>query len=218
MWGKEAIPALSRIPAARARLCGVERLLATVVVAVVVFATTNVDDLVVLTFFFMATRNDGRLRAWQVVAGQAAGIAALTASAAVAAIGLLVMPGRWIGLLGVFPLAIGLWKLAGAIRRAPGQDTAASVVTGLSGVAAVAVVNGADNITIYTPLLRSLAASQVLITLAVFAAMIGLWCAVAAWLASRLAAIAAIRRLSHLLVPVVLIAIGAIILTRSAIG
>jgi cadmium resistance protein CadD (predicted permease) len=196
----------------------VERLLATVAVAVIVFATTNVDDLVVLTFFFMATRNDGRLRTWQVVAGQAAGVTILTASAAVAAIGLLVVPGRWIGLLGVFPLAIGLWKLAAAIRHPPHRDTAVSVVSGLSGVAAIAIINGADNITIYTPLLRNLAASQVLITLAVFAAMIGLWCAAAAWLASRLAAIAVIRRLSHLLVPVVLIAIGAIILTRSAVG
>jgi cadmium resistance protein CadD (predicted permease) len=194
----------------------VQRLLATIPVAIVVFATTNIDDLVVLTFLFMAARDGGRLRAWQVAAGQAAGIAVLTASAAAAAAGLLIVPARWTGLLGVLPLTLGLWKLTAAIRHPPSQDTPASMVTSLGGVAAVAVINGADNIAIYTPLLRTLTAAQILITLATFAAMIAIWCAAAAWLASRLAAITAIQRLSHRLVPIILITIGTIILITAA--
>lgn len=201
-----------------ARLSVVVPLLATIPVAVVVFAVTNVDDLVVLTFMFMASRAGGRLRTWQVVAGQATGIAVLTASAAVAAIGMLIVPTRWVGLLGLVPLAMGLWKLITGARSAPDRDTPASAAMGLSGVAAVAIVNGADNITIYTPLLRTLTTPQVLMTLAVFAAMIGLWCAAAAWLASRLAAITTIRRFGRRLLPITLIVIGAVILARSAIG
>jgi cadmium resistance protein CadD (predicted permease) len=184
----------------------------------VVFATTNVDDLIVLTFLFMASRAEGRLQPWQVVAGQAAGVAVLVGSAAIAAVGLFIVPARWVGLLGLFPLAIGIWRLIGAIRKAPEANTPTSVAAGLSGIAGVAIINGADNITIYTPLFRNLEVGEILVTLAVFVGMIGVWCAAAAWLGSHLATIAAIRRFSYRLVPIALIAIGAIILTRSAIS
>ena len=93
-------------------------LLTTIVTAVVVFAATNLDDLVVLSFLFLVSRAGGRrLRPWQVLAGQAVGIAVLIASAAVAAVGLVIAPTRWIGLLGLFPLGLGLWRLIGAIRH-----------------------------------------------------------------------------------------------------
>jgi cadmium resistance protein CadD (predicted permease) len=193
-----------------------ERLLMTIATAIVVFAATNVDDLVVLSFLFLVSRADGRLRPWQVVAGQAVGIAVLIASAAVAAVGLVIVPTRWIGLLGLFPLGLGLWRLIAAIRhQPPDNDAPASVAAGLSGVAGVAIINGADNITIYTPMFRHLDAGEVVVTLVVFVAMIAIWAVAAAWLGSHLAAIAAIRRLSHQWVPIVLIAIGAIILTQS---
>jgi cadmium resistance protein CadD (predicted permease) len=195
-----------------------EHLLLTIPTAVVVFATTNIDDFVVLTFLFMASRADQRLRTWQVVAGQAAGVAVLVASAAIAAIGLVIVPSRWVGLLGLFPIGLGLWRLIAAMGKASEHDAPATVAAGLSGVAGVAIINGADNITIYTPIFHSLKPGEVLVTLAVFMAMIGVWCAAAAWLGSHLAAITAIQRFSHRLVPIVLITIGAIILTRSAIG
>lgn len=193
-------------------------LLVTLPAAVVVFASTNVDDLLVLTMLFLASRAAGTPRPWQVVAGQCAGIAVLVASSAVAAVGLLVVPTRWVGLLGLVPLGFGLWRLAGAMRRAPAGDAPSSVAAGLTGVAGVAIINGADNVAIYTPMFRTLETGDVLVTLAVFAGMVGVWCAAAAWLGSHLGAIAAVRRFGRWLVPVVFIAIGAIILARSAIA
>jgi cadmium resistance protein CadD (predicted permease) len=189
----------------------------TVPTAVVVFASTNIDDLVVLTFLFLASREAGKPRPWQVVAGQTAAITVLIASAAVAALGLLIVPTRWVGLLGLVPLALGLWKLIGVMRRAPDGSTPSSVAAGLTGVIGVAVANGGDNIAVYAPLFRSLETAEVLVTLAVFAGMIGVWCAVAAWLGYHLSAVAAVRRFSTRLTPVVFITIGAIILIRSAI-
>jgi cadmium resistance protein CadD (predicted permease) len=186
----------------------VNYLLVTIPTAVVVFAATNIDDLVVLVFLFMVARTDGRLQPWQVVAGQVAGIAVLIASAAIAAIGLVSVPTRWVGLLGLVPLGLGVWRLIGPPRKAPDHDPPASIAAGLSGVAGVAIINGADNITIYTPMFRHLEVGEILVTLTVFVAMIG----------SHLADIVAIRRISHRVVPIILIAIGAIILTQAAIG
>jgi cadmium resistance protein CadD (predicted permease) len=194
-----------------------EHLIVTIPTAAVVFASTNVDDLIVLTFLFLAARAAGRPRPWQVVAGQCAGIAVLVASAAVAALGLFVVPTRLVGLLGLVPLGVGLWKLVGAVRRAPDARPQSTVAAGLLGVVGVAVINGADNVAVYTPLFRSLDVNEALVTLAVFAGMIGVWCAAAAWLGSHLGAVGAIRRFGQHLAPVVFIAIGAVILVRAAV-
>jgi cadmium resistance protein CadD (predicted permease) len=195
----------------------VDHLIVTVPTAAAVFASTNIDDLVVLAFFFLASRAAGKPRPWQVVAGQAVAIAVLVASAAVAALGLFIVPTRWVGLLGMVPLALGLWKLIGAMRKAPDSTTPSSAAAGLTGVVGVAIINGGDNIAVYTPLFRSLETAEVLVTLAVFSGMVGVWCAAAAWLGHHLAAVTAIRRFSYRVTPVVFITIGAVILVRSAI-
>jgi cadmium resistance protein CadD (predicted permease) len=195
----------------------VSHLIVTVSTAAAVFASTNIDDLVVLTFLFLASRAAGRPRRWQVVAGQCVGVAVLVASAAVAALGMVIVPTRWAGLLGLVPLGIGLWKLIGAMRRSPDGGSSSSVAAGLTGVTGVAIVNGADNLAVYAPLFHSLDSAGMVVTLAVFVAMIGVWCAAAAWLGAHLAAVDAIRRLGHLLTPIVFIAIGVLLLARSVI-
>lgn len=58
-------------------------------------------------------------------------------------LGLLVVPARWVGLLGLLPLAFGLWKLVGGMRKAPDADMPSSVAAGLTGVGSVAILNGA---------------------------------------------------------------------------
>jgi cadmium resistance protein CadD (predicted permease) len=193
-------------------------LLVTLAVAVGAFASTNVDDLVVLTMLFLASRTAGVPRPWQVVAGQCAGIAVLVAAAGLAALGLLIVPTRWVGLLGLAPLGLGLWALVAAMRRPPDGGAPPSAATGLTGVTGVTILNGTDNLTIYTPMFRGLEAADLLLTLAVFAAMIGVWCVAAAWLGAHLGAFAAVRRLGDRLVPLVFIAIGGIILARWAIA
>ncbi|WFE52818.1 hypothetical protein [Micromonospora sp. WMMD1155] len=52
-------------------------LFSTAAGAAVVFAATDIDDIVTLTLFFVAARTTGRPRPWQIVAGQYVGIAAL---------------------------------------------------------------------------------------------------------------------------------------------
>ncbi|WP_446215904.1 hypothetical protein [Micromonospora sp. IBHARD004] len=68
-------------------------LLAAAAGAAAVFAATNIDDIVVLTVFFVAARHAGRPHPWHIVAGQYPGIGALVAVAVVVAAGLLVVAG-----------------------------------------------------------------------------------------------------------------------------
>ncbi|MEU1877681.1 hypothetical protein ABZ470_10230 [Streptosporangium sp. NPDC020072] len=51
----------------------------TIGTAAVVFAGTNVDDIVILTVLFLAARAKATPRPWKIVAGQYTGIAALVA-------------------------------------------------------------------------------------------------------------------------------------------
>ncbi|GIH93869.1 cadmium resistance transporter [Planobispora siamensis] len=194
-----------------------EDLLGTAATAVAVFAGTNVDDIIVLTVLFLSSRASGRPRPWQIVTGQYAGIALLVVVSAVAALGLTVVPDEWIGLLGLVPLGLGLWNLAGVLRAADGGEQAPPAATGLLSVAGTTVANGADNISVYTPLFRTIGPGASLVTVAVFAVLVAAWCAAGSWLGSHKAVIAVVERSGHWLVPVVFIAIGAVIIIESGV-
>ncbi|GLY20421.1 cadmium resistance transporter [Micromonospora sp. NBRC 101691] len=186
--------------------------LSTAAGAAVVFAATNVDDIVVLTVLFVAARATGRPRRWQIVAGQYAGIAALVAVAAIAAVGLLVVPEPWTGLLGLLPVALGVRAL---LRR--DDDEAPAVVGGLAGVAGVTIANGADNIAVYVPVFRTLSPAEALVFLLVFVAGVGLWCVVGARLGGHPRVVRLVERTGHWLVPVIFMAIGVVILAGSGV-
>ncbi|MFG1675980.1 cadmium resistance transporter [Micromonospora sp. NPDC049282] len=179
-----------------------------------VFAATNLDDIVVLTVLFVAARRSGRPRPWQIVAGQYAGIGALVAVAVVAAAGLLVVPDPWPGLLGLLPIALGIRALPG---RGADDDEPPAVVGTLLGVAGVTVANGADNIAVYVPVFRALGPATGLAYLLVFAALIAVWCGVAAALGGHPRVVALVGRVGHWLVPAIFIAIGATIVLTSGV-
>ncbi|MCW2504865.1 MAG: cadmium resistance transporter [Actinomycetia bacterium] len=187
--------------------------LPVVLSAAAVFAGTNLDDLLVLTVLFLGARGSGRTRIW---AGQYLGIAVLTAVAVLAASGLAVLPDRWVRLLGLVPLALGLLGLAKAIRHrnrddagpAPGPDTGPTAGPGTLAVAGITIANGGDNIAVYTPLFRAAGPMVTAVTVAVFAAGVALWCLAAGWLGSRPAVVRALERTGPWLVPAAFVAIG----------
>lgn len=190
-----------------------DHLAGTLGAAAALFAGTNVDDLIVLTVLFLSSRATGRPRRWEIWTGQYAGIAALVAASALVAAGLAVVPDRWIGLLGLIPLLLGIRALIQTLRsRGDGGPPPAVATTALA-VAGVTIANGADNIAVYTPVLRTIGVTDSLITVAVFAALVAVWCAAAAWLGAHPRIVTLIERYGHWLVPAVFIAIGLLILT-----
>lgn len=185
--------------------------------AAAVFAGTNVDDLIVLTVLFLSARANGKPKPWHIWIGQYTGIAVLVAVSAAAALGLTIVPDRWVGLLGLVPIALGVRGLISAIRsRSSSSDGDSPVVaTGPWSVAAVTIANGADNISVYTPMLRTIGPTASLVTVAVFAVLVAAWCTAGSWLGSHQRVIGFVRRYGHWLVPAVFILIGAAILLES---
>ncbi|MET8283487.1 cadmium resistance transporter [Micromonospora sp. NPDC005174] len=180
--------------------------------AAVVFAATDIDDIVILTLFFVAARTTGRPRTWQIVTGQYLGIGALALASAVVAAGLLVVPDPWTGLLGLLPIALGVRAL---LHR--DDDEPATVVTGTLGVAGVTIANGADNVAVYVPVFRALGPGDSAVFLLIFVVLIGLWCAAAAWLGGHRRVVALVERAGHWLVPAIFVGIGVVILVSSGV-
>lgn len=191
---------------------------ATIAAAVGVFAGTDVDDIVVLTVLFLASRTTGRPARWQIWVGQYAGIAALVAIAGIAAAGLTVVPDDWVGLLGLVPFALGVRGLVATVRSrgnagTPGTPVAGSVLA----VAAVTVANGADNLSVYTPLFRTIGVGRSLLTVAVFAVLVAVWCLAGARLASHKRVIAVVERYGEWIVPAVFMLIGVVIVLKTGV-
>ncbi|WP_245670329.1 cadmium resistance transporter [Micromonospora mirobrigensis] len=181
--------------------------------AALVFAATNLDDIVVLTVLFVAARGTGRPRPRDIVAGQYLGIGALVATGVVVAAGLLVVPDPWTGLLGLLPIALGVRALLA--RR--DDDGPPAVVGSLLGVAGVTIANGADNIAVYVPVFRSLRPATGLVFLLVFVALVAVWCAVAALLGGHPRVVRLVGRAGHWLVPAIFVAIGVTIVVGSGV-
>jgi cadmium resistance protein CadD (predicted permease) len=195
-----------------------DSVLSLIGLAIVVFASTNIDDAFVLVGFLA----DPNFRLRDVVIGQYAGVGALYAVSAIAALISLVIPPAYIGLLGLAPIAIGVKKLSNrwSGKEKKEQDLQRVSSTGARGrtlaVAAVTMANGGDNIAVYTALFATRSGYEVPVIGVVFAVMTGLWCLAAHWLVNHRALGAPIRHHAHRVVPFILIGLGVLILVKTS--
>jgi cadmium resistance protein CadD (predicted permease) len=205
-----ASPALTR------EECGA--VLETAILALTAFASTNIDDAFVLLAFFGNPRFKGR----DVVIGQYAGMVVLTLAAVVLALLAYAIPDRYVGLMGVLPVLVGierLWK-AWRERHESDHETDANKVKlgawgGIAAVAGVTIANCGDNIAVYVPLFAKASTPNTLAICGLIAVMVAVWCFAAQFLIRHRAFGAIVRRWGQRVTPFILIALGLHILLRS---
>ena len=192
-------------------------LLALTGMAIVLFVSTNVDDVFVLVGFFA----DKRLRTRDTVLGQYVGITALFGVSLAASLLSLVIPRSYIGLLGVIPILIGGKKLFELYQqRDPTEETLehhsdANTNGQVATVALVTLANGGDNIGVYTPSFATCSAHEIIVVALVFVVMTALWCFVAHAIVNHPKLGSPIRRYGHRMTPVVLVGLGVLILYQA---
>jgi cadmium resistance protein CadD (predicted permease) len=185
--------------------------------AVGLFAATNVDDLVMLALFFGAATT--RAATARVGVGQLLGFAGILTGSLAGAAGADLLPGRWIGYLGLVPLYLGLhaaWRLWAELSPVPrpgehgaGQSQSAP---GVLTVAMVTLANGGDNLGAYVPVFAAAGRDALLTYLLVFTVLLLPWCS-ASWLLARQPQVSRVlTRSGHLILPVVLVGLGLSIL------
>jgi len=110
--------------------------------SVMTFALTNIDDACLLTLLFAQ-----RIPARRIVAGQYLGFAAIVVVSLLGAFAALAIPDRWVRLLGLVPIALGIRHLLKYHGSGPQSASAMRIAY----IALITFSNGADNIGLYVP-------------------------------------------------------------------
>lgn len=198
-------------------------LLTAVSTGMTAFTATNLDDILILLLFFSQVNAVFRRR--HIVFGQYLGFTALVFVSLPGFFGRLIFPPDWIGMLGLLPIAIGLSRLLNPdtedseaeaeLEQSEKSFFSSFLSPQTYSVAAVTVANGGDNIGIYVPLFASNTLESLAVILAVFFAMVGVWCYAAYRLIQMRAIADTLTRYGNQLVPFVLIGLGIAILVKS---
>ncbi|WP_017318635.1 cadmium resistance transporter [Mastigocladopsis repens] len=191
---------------------------------IVAFTATNIDDIIILLFFFSQVNSTFTRR--DIVAGQYLGFTALVIASLPGLFGGFILPPNWIGLLGLIPIAIGISSLVNQEEDSPEEATAETEQLEDSGfasflspetysVAAITIANGSDNISVYVPLFASADLGSFLVIIAVFFLLIGVWCYSAYKLTNQKGIADILIHYGNYLVPFVLMGLGAFIVLKS---
>lgn len=181
----------------------------TVMLAVGLFVATNIDNLVTITAVIAGRRAEGLADRWTVWVGQCAGMILIVVVALLGAAGFAMLPMKYIALIGLLPIMLGINGLRHALRRGDDEGHAqAPMAAGVLGVIGLTVANGADNVAAYVPAFRRDTLPQLAVTLCVFAVGACLWCVLGGLCAAHPFSVKVIARAGRWLVPVIFILVG----------
>jgi len=206
-------------------------LFSTLVTGFVAFTITDIDDFILLIFFFSQTKKSFTKR--EVFLGQYLGFLILLFLTTLGYLGTLVIPLAWIGLLGLVPLFRGLNELykrffnkkdTPSDRR---ESSSSSLFSSrldkvfarffnprISMIAVLTIGNGSDNLSVYIPLFAHSTIMQVGMYLILFLLLVGVWCIFGLTL-SHLPGFAEVLELSgSFMLPFLLIGLGLFILWK----
>lgn len=175
------------------------------ITAFITFAITNIDDLLILSVYF-ATR---QFKTRQIVIGQFVGISVLIMiSLAALSIGL-ILNERYVSLLGLLPIVLGIKGLLKLKRSANEADElqSKSKIAFVS-VALVTIANGGDNIGVYAPLFVNTDKVFIPVYILSFLFLTGLWCIGGYLLVSHPKVKETFARWGSMVLPIFLIVLG----------
>ena len=193
-----------------------DQLFPEILLAVVAFTSTNLDDLFLLSCLFVDVKFSTR----SIIIGQFIGMSVLVLASVLIAWFAVAIPGGWLALLGLAPLFLGatrFWKLWQ--ERQANRTLSSSEFVGpeqlnwtksryaVWTVMILTVANGGDNLSVYIPLF-SVQLGMLPIYLTVFALMTGLWCLLAYHLTNHPLLRERLKRYGRILIPFVLVGIG----------
>jgi cadmium resistance protein CadD (predicted permease) len=179
-----------------------------IIVAIAAYASTNIDDLLLLCGFFAHPAYSTN----QIVLGQFVGIGVIVIVSLLCARAAVVIPLPYIGLLGFAPIFLGCSRFLapfGLIQRPPSSRR--RLIT----VATATVADGGDNIATYIPIFAGTDGADCCAVIAVFSVLTGLWCWIACIVTKHPVVERMFRAWSTRLLPYMLIALGLIVLWRN---
>lgn len=178
------------------------------------------------------SQTNGSLTKQHVIIGQYLGFITLVLLSLIGAFGALVIPKEWIGLLGIFPIYLGIKALWERFRNqddTEDNDNKESsheegakknwlqrfLHPNIYKVATITFANGGDNIGIYIPFFSSQSIARLIIIITIFLVLVAVWCFIGYQLVSHPLVVKTLKGYGHIIVPFVLIFLGGYILMES---
>ena len=184
-------------------------MLGHVVLAIITFAVTNMDDLLILSLYFASPKYSTK----SIVFGQYLGIALLVCiSLAIIPLGGL-LDKRWISLLGLLPILLGVKDLLQFTKTSHDADNGIAIQNNkissqFLNIALVTIANGGDNIGVYAPLFANIQPGFVIIYLTVFALLTGVWCLLGYYFVAHPSVKSVFSTYGKIILPIFLILLG----------
>jgi cadmium resistance protein CadD (predicted permease) len=189
------------------------------------FVATNIDDLLILIAFFA----NSRFSLPQIVLGQYAGMGALLTISILGSLIALIVPNNLIGLIGIFPIAIGIKELLELLKNdnnneeesanhQPTLNRRRRRLTAYLPFLTVAAVtfSGGEEIGVYTSVFAAYhEVYEIIIIVFVVMVLTGVWCIVAYHLVNHPLIASRVRRIGTIALPSILIGLGIYILAEA---
>lgn len=180
-----------------------------VIASILCFIATTIDDLFLdMLFFAQATT---RKQVQSIVIGKYIGIGILVLLSCLGAYGLHFIPQKYIGLLGLIPIAIGLKEGIEYLKNKSDDDLEEQPELSkgfMWSVVLVTISSGADNIGVYIPLFANYTIVQMVVVIITFSVMVFCWCFLGKILSNLPYVRKFLLKYKQIIVPVVLIGLG----------
>lgn len=208
-------------------------LILNVISAIGAFIVTNIDDIFVLMLLFSQAKaqvktseglkgkqtENKHISPKDIVIGQYLGFALLVVVSLLGTFGVMLIPEKWVGLLGLIPIYLGIMLFI----RGEDEDENAILSSLNSGkynsvflsVAFITFANGGDNIGIYVPFFSTLTMNQLAVTVITFFIMVAIWCFIGYRLAAFKHVSETLENYGRWIIPIVFIGLGIYIMVEN---
>lgn len=189
-------------------------MIVSIFTSVVAYISTNIDDIFVIMILLAQAAKGAK---GKLIAGHFLGVGIVTAISMLGALGLQDLPLKYVGILGLVPIGLGIKAWLDHKKGADDDDAPDAQIVGLLSMAMITVGNGADNVGVYIPLFAGFTGAERIGAVVVFAVMTALWVFLANSLAEFPKIKAAVGKYKHIVIPVVFILLGVYIIMDSGL-
>lgn len=208
-------------------------LILNVISAIGAFIVTNIDDIFVLMLLFSQAKaqvktseglkgnqtENKHISPKDIIIGQYLGFTLLVVVSLLGTFGVMLIPEKWVGLLGLIPIYLGIMLFI----KGEDEDENAILSSLNSGkynsvflsVAFITFANGGDNIGIYVPFFSTLTMNQLAVTVITFFVMVAIWCFIGYRLAAFKHVSETLENYGRWIIPIVFIGLGIYIMVEN---
>ena len=192
-------------------------MVATILMAVITFIATGIDELFVLTILFVYAKNKKSIR--DVFIGQQIAMIVLLGISVLAVFGITLITEKWIGLLGFLPIIQGLRILIigdDDDEKEEVANAASRYKSLILSVTIIAIAGGGEELAIYIPYFASLSTKSLIVTLITFNILVPIWCGFCRNISSLKQIQETVEKYEKVLLPIVFIGLGLFVLIENS--